>query len=88
MQAMMAHRTPPAAVGFAYMLRGGFDASNLDPFATKPAGGAWVKTGPHMVLSRAVASASGYPGGPHPDTSRPYVMFGGTPYAHIMMPVY
>jgi hypothetical protein len=30
---------------------------------------------------------AGYPGGPHPDTSRPYVMFAGTPYAHIMMPV-
>jgi hypothetical protein len=89
MHAMLAHRPPPAAVGFAYMLRGGTDASNLDPYATRPAGGAWVRTGPHiMVLGRTVAAASGYPGGPNPDTSRPYVMFGGTPYAHIMMPVH
>jgi hypothetical protein len=88
MEAMRAHRPPPAATGFAYMLQGGSDASNTDPYATKAAVGAWVKTGPHvMVLSRAVAAASGFPGGPHPDTSRPYVMFAGTPYAHIMMPV-
>lgn len=88
MEAMGAHRPPPAGTGLAYMLQGGTDASNTDPFATRPAGGGWVKTGPHvMVMSRAVAAASGFSGGPHPDTSRPYVMFAGTPYAHIMMPV-
>jgi hypothetical protein len=28
-----------------------------------------------------------YPGGARPDTSRPYVMWAGTPYAHLMIPV-
>lgn len=89
--AWMAHKPPPAdAVGLSYMLKGGSDASNLDPFATKPApGGKWVTTGPHiMILNARVAAASGYPTKqPNPDTKHPYVMFGGTPYEHIMMPV-
>jgi hypothetical protein len=40
-----------------------------------------------MILDRNAAASSGYPGGPNPDTSKPYIMFGGTPYAHIMVPV-
>jgi hypothetical protein len=88
--AMLGHRQPPPGrPGLAYMLQGGVDASNTDPYAGHPGRGAgWVRTGPHiMILDAAAAVASGYPGGPHPDTSKPYVMFGGTPYAHIMMPV-
>ena len=85
--AWMGHKTPPDATGTAYMLKGGTDASNLDPFATKPTKG-WIKTGPHvMILSADAARASGYSAGANPDTSKPYVMFAGTPYAHIMMPV-
>ena len=86
-QAWMSHKAPPPGVGLAYMLKGGSDPSNLDPYA-KGARGRWVTTGPHvMVLSADVAKASGYPTGANPDTSRPYVMFPDTPYAHIMMPV-
>ena len=85
--AWMGHKAPPAGVGTAYMLKGGVDASNIEPYAAKPTGG-WVLTGPHvMILNAATAEASGFAGGAHPDTSQPYVMFGGTPYAHIMMPV-
>lgn len=86
--AWMDHKTPPAGVvGIAYMLAGGSDASNLDPYAVKPSGG-WITTGPHvMLLSAEAAKASGYPGGAHPDTRKPSVMFEGTPYAHIMLPV-
>jgi hypothetical protein len=90
-QAWAGHTTPPAdKPGLAYMLQGGSDASNLDPYMMKPADGkTWVVTGPHiMILSADAAKASGYPSGEaNPDTSKPYVMFGGTPYAHIMMPV-
>ncbi|MGZ6040346.1 MAG: hypothetical protein ACXWKR_16885 [Phenylobacterium sp.] len=90
MSALMAKKPPPSAVGMAYVLQGGSDASNLDPFVTKPPAGAkWVATGPHtMVLSASVAAASGYASKQAaPDTSKPYVMYGGTPYAHIMFPV-
>lgn len=89
--ALMGHKAPPAdKPGMAYMLQGGSDASNLDPYLTKPATGEkWVKTGPHlMILSATAAKASGYPSGQkEPDASKPYVMYGDTPYAHIMMPV-
>jgi len=29
----------------------------------------------------------GYPESPTPDTTKPYVMWAGTPYAHLMIPV-
>lgn len=88
--AWMDHKDPPAdKPGMAYMLQGGSDASNVDPYATRPDGKGWVSTGPHvMILSATAAKASGYPAGQKdPDTSKPYVMFAGTPYAHIMLPV-
>lgn len=86
--AMMGHKAPPAgAIGMAYMLKGGSDSSNTDPYA-KGSVGHWITTGPHvMILSADAARVSGYPGGEHPDTAKPSVMFEGTPYAHIMLPV-
>src|SRR5687768_14771874 len=43
-QAWIGKKTPPAnSVGLIYMLRGGTDASNIDPHAAKPtATNAWV----------------------------------------------
>ena len=86
--AEMGHKAPPAgAIGMAYMLKGGSDSSNTDPYA-KGSAGHWITTGPHvMILSADAARESGYPGVAKPDTSKPYVMFEGTPYAHIMLPV-
>ena len=88
--AMMAHQPPPAGkVGFMYMLAGGTDASNTDPYATKPtASNHWIKTGPHIMILGADASFyDAYPKNPDPDTSQPYVMWAGTPYQHLMAPV-
>ena len=87
--AMMGHKTPPVGtIGMAYMLKGGTDANNVDPYAKHAAGKPWIVTGPHvMILSGDMARRSGYPGGTSPDTSKPYVMFAGTPYEHIMLPV-
>ena len=52
--ALMAKKDPPAGkMGFGYMLMGGSDASNTDPFATEPKpGGQWVDTGPHVIEAR------------------------------------
>ena len=75
-------RQPPAGkVGFMYMLAGGTDASNTDPYAQKPtATNHWVKTGPHIMVVGADASFyDSYPKGADPDTSVPYVMWAGTP---------
>ncbi len=51
-QAWMAHQNPPPGkVGLMYMLSGGTDASNTDPYATKPtASNHWIKTGPHVMI--------------------------------------
>lgn len=88
-QAWIEHKVPPAGkVGFMYMLQGGVDASNTDPYAEKPANGKWLKTGPHVMVVGADASFyAGYPSGPTPDTKQPYVMWAGTPYQHLMAPV-
>lgn len=88
--AWLEHKAPAAGkVGFMYMLAGGTDASNTDPYATKPAAGNhWIKTGPHVMVVGADASFyDQYPKSPDPDTKQPYVMWSGTPYQHLMAPV-
>jgi hypothetical protein len=88
--AWMGHKTPPAGkVGFMYMLAGGTDASNTDPYATKPAAEShWIKTGPHLMIVGADASFYDmYPKNAEPDTSVPYIMWAGTPYQHLMVPI-
>lgn len=88
--AWVEHKTPPAGkVGFMYMLAGGTDASNTDPYAAKPEpNNNWVKTGPHIMIVGADASFyDSYPKSAKPDTSVPYVMWAGTPYQHLMAPV-
>ena len=89
-QAWMEHKTPPAGkIGFMYMLAGGTDASNTDPYAAKPEpNNHWVKTGPHVMIVGADASFyDTYPKSADPDTTNPYVMWAGTPYQHLMAPV-
>lgn len=88
--AWIGHKQPaPGKIGFIYMLAGGTDASNTDPYATKPqTGNHWVKTGPHVMVVGADQSFYGmYPKTADPDTAAPYVMWSGTPYEHLMVPV-
>jgi hypothetical protein len=75
-------------VGLIYMLAGGSDFSNTDPYATAPTEtNNWVTTGPHIMIMNAMDAMAGYPTDAKPDTSKPYVMWSGTPYAHLMVPV-
>lgn len=88
--AWIAHETPPPGkLGLMYMLEGGTDASNTDPYAAKPAAGNhWIKTGPHFMIVGAENSFyDAYPKSANPDTSAPYVMWADTPYVHLMAPV-
>lgn len=86
--ALVAQKEPDTKVpGLAYMLQGGSDASNTDPFATEPAeGDEWVSSPPHVMLlmpgelDQSVFSTDNASGGP-------FIMWAGTPYEHIMMPV-
>jgi hypothetical protein len=89
--AWMTKKAPKlTGVGVAYMLQGDRGASITDPFAT-PATAAknakdWVVAGPHiMVTTPNTAALSSLPGAPTGGT--PWVMWKGTPYAHIMVPV-
>jgi len=90
LSAYLGHKTPAAgAVGFMYMLAGEIQASNTDPYAEEPApSNHWIKTGPHVMIVGADPSFYDmYPKSADPDTSVPYVMWAGTPYQHLMIPV-
>ncbi|HEX6306986.1 MAG TPA: hypothetical protein VFZ69_02295 [Longimicrobiales bacterium] len=88
MDAYMSRRQPEfRGVGVAYMLQGDFPVSNTDPFATAPgAGNQWVaNSGPHVML--IVADAALLEELPtDPSNGGPWVMWKGTPYAHVMIP--
>jgi hypothetical protein len=75
------------AVGVSYMLRGDDGASNIDPFAEGPtADNEWVTTGPHlMIIVPDPALLAGIP--TDPSGGGPYVMWRGTPFVHVMIPV-
>lgn len=73
--------------GIAYMLRGDKGASNTDPYATAPtADNQWVVSPPHvMVLFQDAKTLEAY--STDPKNGGPWVMWKGTPYAHVMVPV-
>lgn len=77
----------PTGLGIAYMLRGDIGGSNVDPYATGPTPeNEWIRTGPHLML--IVSDLSLLEAIPtDPETGGPYVMWRGTPYAHVMVPV-
>jgi hypothetical protein len=82
-------KTTPAitSVGVAYMLQGDKGGSNTDPWATGPtADNDWVVSGPHVMVLVPDTKALETMRGDH-RLGEPYVMWKGTPYAHIMMPV-
>ena len=86
--ALFAGEEPNTTVpGLAYMLQGESAASNTDPFATEPpAGEEWVSTPAHVMvllpgdLDQSVFSTDHSSG-------EPFIMWAGTPYEYIMMPV-
>jgi hypothetical protein len=87
MKAIGAKATPPNKTGFIYMMAGDVGTSNHDPYATDKSH--WVQTGPHVMIVGTAARemASIYPRTMDPDPSQAYVMFPGTPYEHLMLPV-
>lgn len=74
-------------VGIAYMLQGDGGVSNIDPYATaKTPDNQWVVSGPHtMVLVPDKSALDAMP--TDPNNGGPFVMWKGTPYAHIMVPI-
>jgi hypothetical protein len=88
MHAWMNKQPPPKGkMAIGYMLMGGSDASQTDPHAMQPAaGGKWIDTGPHVMVMNVGDAFAGYPT-VSTNTKAPYVMWPGTPYAHLMIPV-
>lgn len=74
------------SVGIAYMLAGDEGASNVDPYAEGPTDdNEWIKEGPHLMLIAPAAMLEGFP--TDPDSGGPYLMWRGTDYQHLMIPV-
>ncbi|MDT8436655.1 MAG: hypothetical protein RRA92_07850 [Gemmatimonadota bacterium] len=76
------------ALGIAYMLQGDSPVSNSDPFATEPTGPEdWVTgLGAHLMLLVPDRSLLDGISTDHRNGG-PWVMWPGTPYAHLMIPV-
>ena len=75
-------------VGVAYMLVDDEPVSNTDPFATQPTeDNQWIVTmGPHlMVLVPDHTELEGI--STDPENGGPFIMWKGTPYAHLMIPL-
>lgn len=84
-----AARKPPQVtqLGLGYMLQGDAGGSGTDPFAAGPtADNQWVRSGPHVMIvvpdTRILDALPGEPSG-----GGPWVMWKGTRWAHVMMPV-
>jgi hypothetical protein len=86
--AYMSKKAPATKTfGVAYMLHGDHGASNTDPFATGPtAANDWVVSPAHLMLLVPDSTLlDSLPTDPH--AGGPFVMWKGTPYAHIMVPI-
>lgn len=90
MQAYLSERIPELAHdGFMWMLHGDVGEDNTTPMIMHKADsteGHWIESGPHlMLMPKDPRTISG-----HTTDFRsgaPYLMFAGSPYAHLMIPV-
>ena len=88
-EAYVTHKPPQlSSIGVSYMIAPGYGTgSNTDPYAAGPtADNQWGHDAPHlMIVVPDLAALQGLP------TTRqdgaPFVMWTGTPYAHIMVPL-
>jgi hypothetical protein len=87
-EAYMSKTAPKiSSVGIGYMMApGGSHGSNTDPYAmAETAGNQWAHHPPHMmIVVPDLKTLEGISTDPH--HGGPYVMYKGTPYAHIMAP--
>ena len=73
-------------LGIAYMLAGDEGASNIDPYAEGPTeDNEWIKEGPHLMIVAPKEMLEAFP--TDPDNGGAYLMWKGTPYAHLMVPI-
>ena len=86
--ALQNRRAPTyTGVAFSYMLKSDMPVSNTDPYATAATpDNEWIETGvPHIMV--AISDPAMLEGiSTDPDNGGPWVMWKGTPYAHVMIP--
>ena len=79
----------PDRIGISYMMQGepeGAGVSNSDPAHPDPqSADDYVETGPHLMIVVPKEMLEGITD--DPNVGGPYVMWGDTPFAHIMVPV-
>nr|WP_297349815.1 hypothetical protein [uncultured Glaciecola sp.] len=88
MMAAVGTKTPFTAtqMGFSYMLQGDGGVSNSTPYhADHMNAPDFIKEGPHLMIIVSKAVLKGITN--DPQVGGPYVMWGETDYAHIMIPV-
>lgn len=74
------------SLGISYMLAGDGGASNIDPYAEGPTDdNEWIREGAHLMILAPAALLEAFP--TDPQNGGPYVMWKGTPYAHLMVPI-
>ena len=74
------------SLAISYMLAGDGGASNTDPYAEGPTDdNEWIREGAHLMILAPAALLEAFPTDPH--NGGPYVMWKGTPYAHLMVPI-
>jgi CubicO group peptidase (beta-lactamase class C family) len=86
---MAGEKEPPKVTspGLSYMLQGGTDPSNTDPFAAPPASAdGWVVSPAHLMIV-APWDLSPADFSTNPQSGEPYIMWEGTPYEHLMIPL-
>jgi hypothetical protein len=88
-KAWISHSTPNVgSPGIGYMLQGGGSPSNTDPFAKAPAAGeSWMKEPPHLMIFPATGTKLDPAAYGDMHSGGPWIMWGGTPYEHLMVPV-
>tara|TARA_B100000965_G_scaffold364305_1_gene347857 strand:+ start:179 stop:754 length:576 start_codon:yes stop_codon:yes gene_type:complete len=74
-----------ATFGMSYMLVGDIPVDNNVPFNTDTSEGVWVAEGPHLMLLLPQELLKDLPTDPY--AGGPYVMWEGTEFVHVMVPL-
>ena len=88
LQAFMAqapYNSENESFGTSYMLVGDQAIDNDDPFNLDRSKGTWVAEGPHLMLLLPESLMNNLPTDPY--AGGPYVMFKGTDFVHVMVPL-
>ncbi len=79
------YKNDAKSIGFSYMLVGDIPVDNDEPFNTDEDKNTWVQEGPHLMLLVPQGLFGDLPRDPY--AGGPYVMWEGSEYAHIMVPL-